>query len=90
MMPLRAKDTALHWDVHMRPNAFGLVIAADPYQVEFTAELGLLRGGDGGVALHHGGGRLVQWLTLASAYWFRWPKPEVPSPYLRRAYSLFN
>lgn len=61
-----AEDAA--WDLHRRPNAFGLRIAADPYQWEVVAEPGLKRGGDGGGAIHGGEGFFLGWLPLASAY----------------------
>jgi hypothetical protein len=89
-MPLRKNPAA--WDFHLRPNAFGLLIGNNPFNLEFTAEMGVFRGGDGGTALHVTPGRLVEWLTLASAYWYPFPvpKPEVSTAFLRRAYSLFG
>lgn len=91
-MPLRRRQLLVEWDLHLRPNAFGLLIGDDPFDLEFTAEPGVFRGGDGGTALHVAPGRLIEWVTLASAYWypFRVPKPEVSTAYLRRAYSLFS
>ncbi|MCS6866993.1 MAG: SUMF1/EgtB/PvdO family nonheme iron enzyme [Gemmataceae bacterium] len=53
---------------HGQPNAFGLFIAADPYQCELVAERGVTRGGDGGVLICGGVGFFVSWLTLATAY----------------------
>jgi hypothetical protein len=73
--------------VHLRPNAFGLMIGHWPYDWEFCAEEGVMRGGDGGVALHHDAGRFAEWLTLATAYYHTW-KGQYFSTYLRRAYSL--
>jgi hypothetical protein len=90
---LRTKETHLQWDLHLRPNAFGLLIAANPYNIELTNEMGVWRGGDGGTALHAGAGRLFGWLTLASSYWGvrqRVPKPDVHTAFLRRAYSIFQ
>lgn len=91
-MPLRRRQQPVEWDLHLRPNAFGLLIGDDPFNLEFTAEPGVFRGGDGGTALHVCPGRFIEWVTLASAYWypFRVPKPEVSTAFLRRAYSLFN
>lgn len=90
---LHPKNTQLQWDLHLRPNAFGLLIAADPYNIELTDEMGVFRGGDGGTTLHAGGGRVAGWLILASSYWGirqRVPKPEMYTAFLRRAYSIFQ
>ena len=59
---------ASDWDLHRRPNAFGLFIASDPYKCELVAELGTTRGGDGGSMICGGAGFFVGWLTLATAY----------------------
>lgn len=56
------------WDLHRRPNAFGLYIASNPYHSELVAEVGTTRGGDGGCTVCGGGGFFVGWLTLATAY----------------------
>ncbi len=56
------------WDLHLRPNAFGLFIAFDPYQQELLAEPGRLRGGDGGSMVCGGAGFFAGWLPLATAY----------------------
>src|SRR5262249_7829877 len=53
------------WDLHRRPNAFGLFIASDPYKCELVAEPGITRGGDGGNMICGGAGFFVGWLTLA-------------------------
>jgi hypothetical protein len=57
------------WGRHRRPNAFGLVIATDPYKSELTAKTGTTRGGDGGSTVCGGAGYFVGWLTLATAYY---------------------
>jgi hypothetical protein len=57
-----------NWDLHRRPNAFGIVIASDPYKFELVAEPTITRGGDGGCTICGGAGFLVGWLTLATAY----------------------
>jgi hypothetical protein len=57
------------FDHHRRPNAFGLHIAADPYQAELVAEAGITRGGDGGSMICGGAGYFMGWLPLATA-WF--------------------
>jgi hypothetical protein len=56
------------WNAHRQPNAFGLLIASNPYHYELTAEIGTTRGGDGGGMLCGGAGFFVGWLTLATAY----------------------
>jgi hypothetical protein len=56
------------WDLHRRPNAFGLSIAFDPYKCELVAEIGTTRGGDGGCTICGGAGFFIGWLTLATAY----------------------
>lgn len=53
---------------HQRPNAFGLLIASDPYRYELVTEIGLTRGGDGGCTICGGAGFFLGWLTLATAY----------------------
>jgi hypothetical protein len=77
------------WDLHLRPNAFGLQIARAPEAWEFTATLGRMRGGDGGNSLQTEA--FIQWLTLASSFDMRWEEDAdaaVYGGYLRRAYSL--
>jgi hypothetical protein len=79
------------WDVHLQPNAFGLLIARWPRNWEFCAKLGCLRGGDGGTALSGGAGHFIEWLTLASAFEARWDEDgdaPVYHAHLRRAYSI--
>lgn len=58
----------LVWDLHRRPNAFGLRFSPDPYRRELVAEPGLLRGGDGGGMICGGAGIFVSWLCLASCF----------------------
>jgi hypothetical protein len=82
------------FNLQRRPNAFGLQIASDPYDWEVCAWPDFLRGGDGGGIICCGAGFLAGWLTLASAYLDRdsiqhyGKDEEIPSLYLRRAYSL--
>lgn len=59
---------ASDWDFHRGPNAFGLLIASNPYHSELVAEPGISRGGDGGCMICGGVGYFVGWLTLATAY----------------------
>lgn len=79
------------WDLHLRKNAFGLLIARDPNQWEMCAEPGLMRGGDGGVSLCAGAGTFAEWLTLASAFHLRRQREgyDRAGAHLRRALSLF-
>ena len=56
------------WDLHVKPNAFGIQIASNPYHFELVAEAGILRGGDGGCATCGGYGFFAGWLPLATAY----------------------
>jgi hypothetical protein len=74
------------WDLHRRPNAFGVYIASDPYKFELAAEPNITRGKDGGCAICGGAGFFVGWLTLATAYFEahackRKPKEPVDSDY---------
>lgn len=63
-----AEGFASDWDYHRQPNAFGILIASDPYKCELVNEIGSTRGGDGGVAICGGVGYFLGWLTLATAY----------------------
>jgi Sulfatase-modifying factor enzyme 1 len=80
-------DPAPLWDTHRRPNAFGLTIAAWPYDVEYCAESDIMRGGDGGTALHASVGTFAEWLTLASAFYCH-PYRHEFKVHIRRALSL--
>jgi hypothetical protein len=81
---------AAQWDLHLRENPFGLLIARYPYHWEFCAESGIMRGGDGGTAIHGGTGTFAEWLTLASAFHSEWEDDDICyGAYLRRAFSLF-
>jgi hypothetical protein len=53
------------WDHHRQPNAFGLLIASNPYKYELVAEIGVTRGGS---MICGGTGFFLGWLTLATAY----------------------
>ncbi len=80
------------WDLHRRPNAFGLRIGGDPYKWEYCAEPAVVRGGDGGGTICGGAGFLAGWLTLASAFCDRngaehYRDRELDA-HLCRAYSL--
>jgi hypothetical protein len=70
-------------------NAFGLFIENDSYKWEFCAEAGMMRGGDGGVAVCGGEGALAECITAASAYYHLLKEPNSQTGgYFRRAYSL--
>ncbi len=56
------------WDLHLRPNAFGLRIASNPYDCEVVAEEKVVRGGDGGCNICGGVGFFLGWLPLGTAY----------------------
>jgi hypothetical protein len=56
------------WDLHLRPNSFGVYIASNPYHYELVDEPEITRGGDGGGTICGGAGFFVGWLTLATAY----------------------
>ena len=59
---------ARDWDLHVRPNAFGIEIAKNPYKCELVSEQGTTRGGDGGTSVCGGAGFLLGWLPLGTAY----------------------
>jgi hypothetical protein len=65
-----------------------LFIARDPYRWEFCAEMGLMRGGDGGNTLHAGAGTFAAWLTLATAFVSQWEGDICYGVHLRRVFSL--
>lgn len=56
------------WDLHLIPNAFGINIAQNPYDLELVAEENCFKGGDGGGMICGGAGSFLGWLTLAIAY----------------------
>lgn len=64
---LRAMYRWNKFDLHVRPNAFGLAIAYNPGSWEACAQ-GELRGGDGGNATGAAIGFVASWLTLASSF----------------------
>jgi hypothetical protein len=80
------------WDVHTKPNAFGLRFPKDTFKWEFTSEPGVLRGGDGGGLDCGGAGCFVAWLTLASAYVDpsarHWEGKAVPGAHVRRVVTI--
>jgi hypothetical protein len=56
------------WDLHERPNLFGLKIASNPYEMELVADGSRTRGGDGGCNICGGAGFFEGWLPLATAF----------------------
>ncbi len=56
------------WDLHLRPNALGLHIAANPYKSELVHEPDITRGGDGGASICGGVGFFMGWIPLATSY----------------------
>jgi hypothetical protein len=67
-LPRAPEGFVADWNQHRCPNAFGLLIASDPYKLELTAEAGITRGGDGGSMICGGSGFFIGWLSLATAY----------------------
>lgn len=55
------------FDLHRRPNAYGIVYPSDTYACECTSEEYVLCHGDGG-GLVHGGSNRAAWITLGTAY----------------------
>lgn len=56
------------WDLHLKPNAFGLYVAQDSYEDEWCTTPDVFRGGDGGGSVCGAEGGVVTWVTLATAY----------------------
>lgn len=69
-------------------NAFGLLIAFDPYVTEPCVNPYRHVGGDGGQAMHAGFGRLAAWLSLATSYQGEEPGMFFPLEWVRRAYAI--
>lgn len=82
------------WQEDLKPNTFGLEIGQDPWNLEYCAEEGTVRGGDGGAAASVHAGSIFEWLPLATPYRFPFRPALVEnlmrSPYLRIALSLPN
>lgn len=72
--PLWNRDV-WEWDAHRLPNAFGLEIARDPYQMEAVSTPGLYRGGDGGQVSCGGACYFEGWLALATSWQVKDPFP---------------
>jgi hypothetical protein len=65
--PISRSQGKQSWDLHRRPNAFGLLMNCDTYSVELCSGP-QVRGGDGGCAVHGGIGKVSTWLPLASSF----------------------
>lgn len=93
MIPIpRSYPKPIEWDIHLRTNAFGLLIGDNPSDHEFTAEVGVFRGGSS-TTLSVMPGRFVEWLTLASSFEVKHRVPDPDRAYwyrIRRAYSIFQ
>jgi hypothetical protein len=77
------------------PNAFGLVIAADPYEPELVDDGRGFRGGDGGTAMCGGYGSFLSWLTLTAPFRMSSEEDEAmrscgEPPRFRRVYPLLS
>jgi hypothetical protein len=83
-----AQGFAADWDLHRRPNAFGLFIASNPYQSELVAEVGITRGGDGGCTICGGAGFFIGWLTLATAYFEEDACKHQPAEPVSQSYTV--
>jgi len=76
------------WDLHVKPNAFGIFIASNPYHSELVAEIGITRGGDGGCTVCGGYGFFVGWLTLATAYFEEHSCKHAPAEPISPGYTV--
>ena len=62
------KPPPAKWNLHQRPNLFGLRIADDPYRSDLVSDGPLALGGDGGCNICGGAGFFLGWLPLATAF----------------------
>jgi len=76
------------WNLHLRPNAFGIFIASYPYHSELTSEPHITRGGDGGCTICGGAGFFVGWITLATAYFEEHACERDPSETIETGYTI--
>lgn len=87
-----AIDDKCDWIFHRVPNAFGLHIAENPYNLEIVAEPQILRGGDGGSTICGGWGYFACWLPLATAFIDKelasWTDDDVSEHFVRWLYPL--
>jgi hypothetical protein len=68
-VPLDAYPTNRdRFDLHLRPNAFGLNMTSSAWSWESCADDRLIVGGNGGTTIFEGAGYLLAWLPLASSF----------------------
>jgi hypothetical protein len=72
----------------VRPNAFGLTIAHDPYAWEFCSTPNVFRGGDGGTSWCGGDGSLAIWSTLGTPYRRVLESRTIINPFTKREQTL--
>ena len=85
--PIDVKESN-QWDLHVKPNAFGVTIASNPYRIELVAEIGTTRGGDGGCSICGGYGFFVGWLPLATAYFEEYFCKHDPNEPISAGYTI--
>jgi hypothetical protein len=78
------------WDLHLKPNAFGLFIGNSSFKWEFCTESEYMRGGDGGSAECAGVGVFAEWLVFATSYYEKYQplKEGTYHAHFRRVYTL--
>jgi hypothetical protein len=87
----RSQRGVSEWRDDLKPNAFGLLIGQDPWELEYCTEPNVLRGGDGGTACSAGAGLIEEWVTFATPYCVPFSERMVEigrQRCLRRAMSL--
>lgn len=72
----------------VRPNAFGLRIADDPYHWEFCRTPGVFRGGDGGESWCGGSGLLDIYRALGTPYRCVVAPREIMNPFTRKRETM--
>jgi hypothetical protein len=83
-----APDDKTKFTLHAAPNGFGLLLPHTTREIEWCAEAGELRGGDGGGNLCGSVDWFVGWLPLATAFVYKEEQRVLSGSYLRRAFSL--
>jgi hypothetical protein len=75
----------VNWQEDQLPNAFGLTIGHDSWELEYCQESGVVRGGDGGQAVSGDADfYFVQWLPQASAFRYHYKNDGVTELWMRR------
>lgn len=91
--PLNRSPSADQNWLHAQPNAFGLIIANNPWKWELVEEPGVMRGGDGG-GMSCGGDLpyMFEWHLLATSYTYHYQPALEDKPvfgaHVRRAVSV--